>query len=72
MLSGADPTVRQAIGSSAMNGPDGVVEPWSGSTVNARLLESPKFGRTAVVDGDTAAASMVPAEVAPASLTNHI
>ena len=38
------------------------VEPPPGSTVNANALELPRSGSTAVVDGATAAASMVPAD----------
>ena len=41
------------------------VEPLPGSTVNASAFELPRSGSTAVVDGATAAASMVPADRAP-------
>lgn len=62
----------QLSGSSAINVPVGFVEPPGGSTVNASFVEPPMFSSTAVVDGDTASASMVPAEVAPPGLTSHI
>lgn len=68
----AAPAGGQLSGSSAISAPVGFVDPEPGSTVNASLVEPPRFDSTAVVDGATAAASMVPADVAPASLTSHI
>ena len=66
------PRGTQLSGSSAISAPVGFVDPVPGSTVKASFVELPKFDRTAVVDGATAAASIVPADVAPESLTSHI
>ena len=55
-----------------MTCPVGWVEPEPDSTVNLSLLELPRLVNTAVVEGATAMASIVPADVAPLSLTNHI
>jgi hypothetical protein len=62
----------QLSGSSAMTAPVGCVDPLPGSTVNLNFVEAPRFSRTAVVDGATAVASIVPADVAPSGLTSHI
>ena len=63
---------RQTRGSSANAGLVGIADPPPGSTVNARVCESPRSGSTAVVDGATALASIVPADCGPLSPTSHI
>jgi gamma-glutamyl:cysteine ligase YbdK (ATP-grasp superfamily) len=63
---------RQVSGSSAKMGLVGITDPPPGSTVKARVLELPRSGSTAVVDGATDFASMVPADCGPLSPTNHI
>ena len=62
----------QISGSSANTGLVGFAEPLPGSTVNARVWESPRSGSTAVVDGATVLASIVPADCGPVSSINHI
>ena len=57
---------------SAITWPVGLVEPLPGSTVNANFVDWPRFYSTAVVDGATASASIVPADDAPEGLTSHI
>ena len=65
-------TVGPTSGNSATTWPVGWVEPLPGSTVNFSALELPRSDSPAVVDGATALSSMVPAEISPLSLTNHI
>ena len=55
-----------------MIGVVGFDEPLPGSTVKASAVECRRSGSTAVVDGATARASMVPADAGPRSLINHI
>ena len=64
--------MSQASGSSAKAGVVGADEPPLGSTVKARVVDPSKSGSTAVVDGATAAESMVPADSGPFAPTNHI
>ena len=62
----------QVSGSSANAGLVGATDPPGGSTVKASVLDVPRSGSTAVVDGATDLASMVPADCGPLSPTNHI
>jgi len=57
---------------SAITGQFGRVEPGDGSTKNASALDFPISRMTAVVDGATALASIVPANFAPLSPISHI
>ena len=59
-------------GSSAITGPVGRVEPRGGSTENASAFDFPISWITAVVDGVTDLASIVPANFAPLSPISHI
>ena len=50
----------------------GCGEPLPGSTVNANTWEFPRSGSTAVVEGATVLASIVPAECGPSSSISHV
>src|SRR4051812_7064466 len=71
-----NPTSRSDLyavnGSSANGALVGCEEPPGGSMVNANAFESPRSDSTAVVDGATAAASIVPADLGPPGRISHI
>ena len=72
-VAGHAPTVAPQLSGNAANGvPVGSCDPAPGSTVNASVVESPRSGSTAVVDGATDPASITPAECGPASSISHI
>ena len=52
--------------------PVGCGDPLPGSTVNASAVAFPRLVKVSVVDGATAAVSIVPAEVGPLSPISHI
>ena len=62
---GSMPAPRQISDSLANGWLVGLAEPPGGSTVNASACESPRSDSTAVVDGATSSASIVPAECGP-------
>ncbi len=55
-----------------MRGPVGVVVPEVGSTVKPKAFDRPRSDSTAVVEGEKAEASIVPASVELGSLISHI
>ncbi len=75
MIAEAATATLRTLSSAAVRRTTGLVgcaEPLPGSTVNANALESPRSGNTAVVDGATVLASIVPAECGPLSSISHI